>query len=101
MGVTEETPITMAEVVATAGDSEKSEAMKKFIKGFSKMDVKEAIEMKEELKALDLIKLKDTHIVKIVDFVPTDVSELNKVIIEVSLDADEITKILDVTKKYK
>jgi DNA-directed RNA polymerase subunit F len=39
--------------------------------------------------------------VKIVDFVPTDVSELNKVIIEVSLDADEITKILDVTKKYK
>ena len=101
MGITEETPITMAEVVATAGDSDKSEAMKKFIKSFNKMDVKKAREMKAELKALDLIKLKDEHIVKIVDFVPTDVSELNKVIIEVSLDADEITKILDVTKKYR
>ena len=101
MTVAEETPITMAEVVSLAGDSDKSESIKKFIKGFNKMDVRKALEMKAELKALDLIKLKDEHIVKIVDYVPTDVSELNKVVIEVSLDADEITKILDVTKKYK
>ena len=101
MAVKEERPITMAEVVALAGDSDKAEEIKKFIKKFNKMDVKKAEKMKAELKALDLIKLKDGHIVKIVDFVPTDVSELNKVIIEVSLDADEISKILDVTKKYK
>jgi DNA-directed RNA polymerase subunit F len=100
MAVKEERPITMAEVVALAGDSEKAEEIKKFIKKFNKMDVKKAIEMKEELKALDLIKLKDEHIVKIVDFVPKDASELNKVIIEVSLDAEEVNKILDVTKKY-
>ena len=100
MAVTEERPITMAEVVSLAGDSEKAEEIKKFIKNFNKMDVKKALEMKEELKALDLIKLKDEHIVKIVDFIPKDASELNKVIIEVSLDADEVTKILEVTGKY-
>jgi len=100
MAVKEERPITMAEVVSLAGDSEKAEEIKKFIKNFNKMDVKKAIEMKEELKALDLIKLKDTHIVKIVDFVPKNASELNKVIIEVSLDSDEVAKILDVTGKY-
>jgi len=100
MAVTEERPITMAEVVSLAGDSEKAEEIKKFIKNFNKMDVAKAIEMKEELKALDLIKLKDEHIVKIVDFVPKDASELNKVIIEVSLDSDEVAKILEVTGKY-
>ena len=101
MAIMEETPITMAEVSALAGDSEKGEAIKKFIKQFTKMPVEKARELKEELKALDLIKLKDSHIVKIVDFMPTDASELNKVIIEVSLDQEEITKILEVVSKYK
>jgi len=100
MVVKEENPITMAEVIALAGDSEKAEEIKKFIGGFNTMDVKKAKEMAEELKALDLIKLKAEHIVKIVDFVPKDASELNKVIIEVSLDSDEVNKILDVTNKY-
>ncbi len=101
MTIKEETPITLAEVTALVGDSEKGEAVKKFIKQFTKMPVEKAKEMKEELKALDLIRLKDTHIVKIVDFMPADASELNKVIIEVSLDQEEINKILDVVKKYK
>jgi DNA-directed RNA polymerase subunit F len=100
MVVKEETPITMAEVVALAGDSEKAESIKKFIKNFNTMDIEKAKEMKEELKALDLIKLKEEHIVKIVDFMPVDASELNKVIIEVSLDSDEVNKILEVTKKF-
>jgi len=100
MAIKEERPITMAEVVSLAGDSEKAEEIKKFIKSFNKMNVKKALEMKEELVALDLIKLKDEHIVKIVDFVPKDASELNKVIIEVSLDSDEVAKILEVTGKY-
>ena len=90
----------MAEVVAMAGDSEKGEAIKKFIKAFNKMPVEKAIEMRGELKALDLIKLKDLHIVKIVDFMPSDASELNKVVSDVSLDQEEVTKILDVVGKH-
>ncbi len=101
MSIKEERPITMAEVVASAGDSDKAGEVKKFIKGFNKMKVEKALEMFEELKALDLVRLKDEHIVKIVDFVPTDASELNKVVIELSLDQEEVTKILDITKKFK
>ncbi len=98
--INEERPITLAEVVALAGDSEKAEDIKKFIGKFNKMDIKKAEAMLGELKALDLIKLKDEHIVKIVDFVPKSASDLNKVIIEVSLDSDEVAKILEVTGKY-
>ena len=100
MTIKEENPITMAEVVALAGSSEKGEAMKSFIKNFNTIDVKKAREMKDELKSLDLIKLKDSHIVKIVDFIPLSASELNKVVSDVSFDQDEINKILDITKKY-
>mgnify|MGYP003980737891 FL=1 len=100
MVITEETPITMAEVAALAGDSDREKEIKVFIKKFVKMDAKKAKEMSDEIKALDLIKLKDAYIVKIVDFMPEDASELNKVVSEVSLDQEEINKILDVVKKY-
>ena len=56
--------------------------------------------MKKELKKLDLIKLKDNDIVKIVDFMPEDAVDLNKIITEVSLDQDEVNKILEIVKKY-
>ena len=101
MAVKEETPITLAEVVTLAGDSEKADSIKKFIKGFNKMDVAKAREMKVALVELDLIKLKDEHIVKIVDFMPSDAADLNKVLVEVSLDGDEVTKILEVVKNFK
>ena len=101
MAITEETPITLAEVVALAGDSEKAVAIKKFVKTFNKMDVAKAREMKEALVKLDLIKLKAEHVVKIVDFMPSDATELNKVLVDVSLDGDEVTKILEVVKNFK
>lgn len=100
MAVKEETPITMAEVFALAGEGEKSDAIKKFISSFIDMPVEKAKEMKEELKALKILKLKELHIVKIVDFVPTNALELNKIIIDASLDQEEVNKILDVTRKY-
>jgi DNA-directed RNA polymerase subunit F len=87
--------------VSLVGKSEKGDEIKKFVKNFDVLSFKKAEEMTAELKALDLIKLKDESIVKIVDFVPSDAAELNKVIIDVSLDADEVNKILEVTKKFK
>ena len=99
--INESRPISMAEVVELVGDSERAENIKKFIKDFDVLPFEKANELKEELTALDIIKLKEEYIIKIVDFVPATAAELNKVIIEVSLDADEVNKILEVTKKYK
>lgn len=101
MAIREERPITMAEVVVLVKDSEKATEIKNFVKCFDIIDVKKVNEMKDALKKLDLIKLKDEHIVKIIDFVPTSASELNKVVIELSLDQDEVNKILDVTNNFK
>ena len=100
MAIKEEIPITMAEVASLVDDSEKGKSIKRFIRSFNKMPVEKAKEMEGELKALDLIKLKDAHIVKIVDFMPSSASELNKIVVDVSLSQEEIANILDVVKKY-
>ncbi|MBS3088044.1 hypothetical protein J4226_05625 [Candidatus Pacearchaeota archaeon] len=94
-------PVCMAEVIGLVGDSDKAEEIKKFIRGFNVLDFDKAVELMDEIRALNLMKLKEDYIVKIADFVPTSAAELNKVIIEVSLDQDEVNKILEVTKKYK
>jgi DNA-directed RNA polymerase subunit F len=100
MAIKEEKPITMAEVNELVKDSEKSKEIKDFIKKFGTIKFENAMKLKEELKSLDLIKLKDDHIVKIVDFMPTDTSEINKILPETSLDGEEMEKILNVVKKY-
>ncbi len=100
MVIKEEKPITLSEVYELVGDNERAEEIKKFLKNFVKMDNKKVKEMKQELLSLDLIKLKETHIVKIIDFKPEDSTELNKILTDVSLDEDETKKVLDVTKKY-
>jgi DNA-directed RNA polymerase subunit F len=99
--IKESRPICMAEVVELVGDSEKSESIKKFIKSFDILKFDKTKELMDELKALDLIKIKEDSIIKIADFVPTDAAELNKMMIDVSLDADEVNKILDVTRKFR
>lgn len=93
-------PLTLAEVTSMIGDSDKAKEMKDFIKKFSKMKLEDAIKMKEELIALDLIQLKEENIVSIVNFVPKDSIELNKVLANVSLNQEEVDKILNVTKNY-
>lgn len=100
MTIKEEKPLTLAEVSELIKDSESSKEIKDFIKKFNAIKFENAIKLKEELNGLDLIKLKDYHIVKIIDFMPTDASEINKILPEISLDSEEMEKILNVVKKY-
>ena len=100
MSIKQQTPLTLAEVADLAGDSATEVKIKSFVKKFVKMNVKKAKEMKEELKKLGVLKLKDENLVKIVDFTPEDAVDLNKVLPEVSLNQEEVNKILEVVKKY-
>lgn len=100
MIIKEKKPLTLAEVAELSGDSEKGKKIKSFIKKFSKLKVEKSKEIGKELKKIDLIKLKEEHITKIIDFMPEDTSDLIKIIPGVSLDQEEANKILDVIKKY-
>ncbi len=95
--------LTEAKKIVETIEEEKEEEkeIKDFLKKFIKLNEKEAMELRKELEALGLMKLKPEHVVKMVDLLPEDSSDINKIFTDVSLNEDEINKILEVIKKYR
>lgn len=91
----------VGEVLKNVRETDKTKDLKDFIKKFSKIDAKKAGKLKEELAKLDIIKLKETDIVKIIDILPENATELNKVVTETNLDADETNKMLETIKNNR
>jgi DNA-directed RNA polymerase subunit F len=98
--IKDQKPLTYAEVLDLVGEGEKAKKVKDFIKMFYKLKSADAKKLSEELAGLDLMKLKEESIVSIVNFIPQDAADLIKILPDVSLDQEEITKILDIVKKY-
>ena len=92
--------LTFAEVMELVGDGERATKVKDFIKKFYKLKPTEAKELSEELRALDIMKLKDDYVVGITNFLPQDAADLMKILPDSSFDQEEVNKILDVVKKY-
>ncbi len=72
-----------------------------FVKKFISTDSKKAQELREKLIKLDLIKLREEHISKIIDLMPDNKDDLNKIFVDLTLEEDEISKILDTIKEFK
>ena len=92
----------MAEVGGHLDKKIESDAlMLGFIKKFSKIDKKDAVEMRKKLDALEMIKMKPESVVKIIDLMPEDVDDLNKIFSGISLDEEEIKNILEIVKEFR
>ena len=91
--------ISMAEASEYLKDDQ-AEA-KAFIKNFTKLKASEAKELREKLLALDLIKLNEKHISKIIDILPEDKEESTKILADANLDENEKDSVLDKIKEYK
>jgi len=72
-------------------------------KKFSKITLQKANELQKELGSLELRKLKDEHIIKIIDTMPTDIEELKIILAhaQVPFKDEELPQILDIVKKYE
>ena len=96
-------PITLAEAreLLEKAETDKAKEIAIFIKRFTKLKAAEAQKLKKKLQALDIIKLQEEDIVKLIDFIPKDAEDVRKILVgmEVSLDQNEITKLLEVLKK--
>ncbi len=102
--ILERTPMNMNEVediIKDLPNNPKKEDIKEFLKKFLKTKPGQAKKIKEELEKIDLIKIKREHIVKIVDMIPQDASDLNKIFVDVSLNEDDTNKILEIIKNSK
>lgn len=90
-------PLSMAESTEYL---EKESNTMIFIKKFNALSTKDAKELRKKLEDLNLIKMNDFNISKIIDLVPEKTEEVNKIFIDVGLDENETKKILDVVKEF-
>jgi DNA-directed RNA polymerase subunit F len=96
----DKTPITLAEVQEIVKPLEEKQEIKDYLKKFTKLKKDKALELKKELTDLNNLKIREEHIIKLVDFVPKDSDDVNKILSDVSLTEEEINAILEITKKY-
>lgn len=99
MTVLEKTPLAIAEVAQHIKDLEDKKPLASYIKKFSKISKEEALKLKEEIRQLNNLKIKESSITKIVDFMPQNSEEVNKIFTEVNLSEEEINAILSKTKR--
>jgi DNA-directed RNA polymerase subunit F len=100
--IIERTPLTLNEVeeiVNEIPDNPKKEEVLQFSKKFLKTDSEQSKKMRKELEELDMIKMKREHIIKVIDLLPLDASDINKIFVDVTLNEDETNKILEIVKK--
>jgi len=93
-------PLSLTEVKSLAGDLEEKKNLKIYLKKFGKLNEEKSKMLSEEILKLDNMKIKEEDIVKIVDFLPKNNEELNKIFREVSLDEKEANDLLEIVRKY-
>jgi DNA-directed RNA polymerase subunit F len=76
-----------------------SNKAKEYLDAFVKLDTKQREELQKKLEGLDLTRLKEDHITKIIDFLPKDIEELKIVLQAYPLsmpkkDQEEIVKVV-------
>ena len=95
-------PLSMAEALEYVKSSkDEGKEIKVFIKKFTKLSPKDAKELRKKLEALNILKIDSRQISKIIDLLPENVEDLNKVAVGLSLDEEESKNILDVVKEFK
>jgi DNA-directed RNA polymerase subunit F len=96
----EQEPLSMPEVFEFL-DKEKESDIKGFIKKFNNLSSKDAKDLRKRLEGMDLMKMKKEHIVKIIDMLPDNKEDLNKIFVDIGLDENEIEKIISTVKEFK
>lgn len=95
-------PLSMTEALEYIEDKKDSEAdIRKLIKKFAKLNPEVAIKLRGKLSSLGLLKLKQEYISKVIDIMPEDQENLNKIFTDVVLDEDESKKILDAIGEFR
>ena len=95
-----EESVSMAEA-SEFMDKESNSEIIGFVKKFTKMKPEKAKKLRKKLDELAMMKMKSEYISKVIDVLPENKEEVNKIFTDVGLDEDETKKILEIVKEYK
>ena len=93
-------PVTLVEVKELVKDAEDKQLLQEYLKAFTKLTKDKSERLKLDLITLNNLKIKEEEIIKIVDFLPKDKEDVNKIFVDTSLTEEETNAILEITSKY-
>ena len=93
-------PLTLAEVNSLVPKSEEKKPIHDYLKKFVQLSKEDADKLLSDLVVLNNPKLKEENLVKLVDFLPRDLEDINKILNEANLSESEANAILEIVKKY-
>lgn len=106
--IVNEVPLTMAELKEKIEEIKKRDKELKprtlktheYLEKFVSIKGKDAIKIKEELLKLQIPRLKERHIIKIIDIMPKDVETLKLIFVgeNITIKQDDLEKILNALK---
>jgi DNA-directed RNA polymerase subunit F len=82
-------------------EKEKNAELIAFIKKFNSLSPKEAKELRKKLVELNLMKMREEQISKIIDMLPEAAEDLAKIFTDLGLNEDEKKKILETIKEFQ
>ena len=100
MIVLDKKPLSISEVKSQVSNLEEKKALEDYLKRFGNLKKDKAEKLAEDLRSLNNPKIKEDDIVKVIDFLPTQSEEVNKIFTDVSLSEDESNKIIEIVGKY-
>lgn len=100
MNLLDRRPVTLAEAKSLITALEEKPVLHDYFKKFSKLSKSDADKLVADLRALNSLKIKEEHMVKVADFLPQNAEELQKIFNDVSLSEDEINAVLNIIKNY-
>jgi len=93
--------LSMPEALGYVKKAKGNDDLVKFAKEFVKISPEDATKLRESLSGLNIMKLNAVQISKIIDIMPEDKEDVNKIFVDVKLDDDETNKVLDTVKEFK
>lgn len=99
MIVIKKTPLTLAEAAEFVPKTDDKKQVIDYLRKFSIHSKEESKKLAEEIRALNNLKIKEEHIVKLIDISPKDCEDVHKVFTDVSLSEEEANAILQIFKK--
>lgn len=100
MNILSKRPVSLAEANKLMKPTEEPKPVHLYFKEFANLSESKAKECMEEIRALNNPKVNEEILVKLADFLPEDMEDLNKIFNEASLSEDEAKAILDIVSKY-
>jgi len=93
-------PLTLAEVDSLVPKGDEKKPIHDYLKKFCSLSKADAEKLASDIRALNNPKIKESHVIKIVDFLPKDSEDTNKILFDAGLNEAESNAITELVKKY-